>query len=580
MLTVLSTGCLDATQVTLELSTDAACADVAETAIAVGNQGSVDPTSPVAVTNACFDDGRIGSLVVLPTEDKSASWALEAVTTLGVPLEECVPPRYGPECIVARRALGFIEHTSLELPIAMRVACAGVVCPVDQTCIDGRCRPADCLDPSACDDPPPPFVVGLGGAGIDLPTDMAVGPDGNVYVTGSFQYDADFGGGTLVAHGGGDGFIASFSADGLHRWSEGFGSASMDIATSVSVSPDGIVHVLGIFHDIITVGSTTLTSRGSTDIVLAAYRRWGTPVWAVSIGEQGGDDANELAYASDGTAYLTATTSSGVTAAGATIAARGGTDAILARVTDAGTLAWAVVLGGPDNDVAGGAAVDGSGNVYVTGRHGPDADLGNGAPVGGNAQGDVFVVSVDASGQHRWAKSFGHSGADLGVDVAVAPSGEIAVSGQLSGPAEIDGVPIQALPRDGFVVMFDGSGALRWSRTFGSGNGASEVRRVAFDAAGTLYVAGTFFDTLALGAISLTGSGLQNPFVAALDTTGAVLWARGFDAPQYANVGGVAPAGDGAAFVTGHYNPQLFAGDDALTSNGADDVFLFRLLPP
>ncbi len=81
-----------------------------------------------------------------------------------------------PGCIFARRALHYVSHTELTLPIALRADCDGVVCR-DQatTCVHGSCVRAVIPDPgichgNACDDgvlPPPDggVVVSDGGPG-------------------------------------------------------------------------------------------------------------------------------------------------------------------------------------------------------------------------------------------------------------------------------------------------------------------------------------------------------------------------------------------------------------------------------
>jgi hypothetical protein len=48
----------------------------------------------------------------------------------------------GQGCIVALRALRFVRHRTIDLPISMDARCDGVVCPEGQTCAAGACAAA------------------------------------------------------------------------------------------------------------------------------------------------------------------------------------------------------------------------------------------------------------------------------------------------------------------------------------------------------------------------------------------------------------------------------------------------------
>jgi hypothetical protein len=146
----LLSGCLDATQIELELTTDVNCADRPETAISVGTLGQLESSPPVAVTTACeAQTGRIGSLVVLPHDSKEGQVAVEVVAGIAKTAEECRRDRFVGGCIVARRMLNFVKHRSLRLPIELEAACVDVPCGSTETCRRGSCVSAE-VDPDSC----------------------------------------------------------------------------------------------------------------------------------------------------------------------------------------------------------------------------------------------------------------------------------------------------------------------------------------------------------------------------------------------------------------------------------------------
>jgi formylglycine-generating enzyme required for sulfatase activity len=162
-------GCRDPTAVTLDLSTDVACSEVQGTSISVGNEAEVEGRSPAAITADCTNGGTdadnpIGTLVVVPSDDDSDPFAIKVVLGIDVTAEECMAPQYQ-GCVVARRALRFVPHTPLLLPIPMRGACKDVPCTPNTTCVLGRCVDStiDCTTPGGCGEDK--LTSGAGGGG-------------------------------------------------------------------------------------------------------------------------------------------------------------------------------------------------------------------------------------------------------------------------------------------------------------------------------------------------------------------------------------------------------------------------------
>ncbi|HSR99227.1 MAG TPA: hypothetical protein VLM79_19375 [Kofleriaceae bacterium] len=78
---------------------------------------------------------------------------------------------------------------------------------------------------------------------------------------------------------------------------------------------------------------------------------------------------------------------------------------------------------------------------------------------------------------------------------------------------------------DVFVAKLDANLAGVWAVKLG-GTGEDRSTCVALDAAGDVYVAGTFQDQVAFGAVNLTAMGMHDIFVAKLrGTNGSVAWA-------------------------------------------------------
>jgi len=73
---------------------------------------------------------------------------------------------------------------------------------------------------------------------------------------------------------------------------------------------------------------------------------------------------------------------------------------------------------------------------------------------------DVFVAGLNPNGDHLFSASYGDSGTDYGVGIAVGPSGAMALAGSFNDTIDFGGGPIaEAGDTDAFVARFriDGS---------------------------------------------------------------------------------------------------------------------------
>jgi hypothetical protein len=125
--------------------------------------------------SASDDRVELGDVVLVPSDGGAGPVEITAFASIrtaqgSTEVEECIAlyDAYrrdpssaggGPEgerpfdrCIVARRSLGFVQHSSLQLEIPLSSACAGKICPASQTCVAGECRSASAsCGPEGCD---------------------------------------------------------------------------------------------------------------------------------------------------------------------------------------------------------------------------------------------------------------------------------------------------------------------------------------------------------------------------------------------------------------------------------------------
>ena len=154
-------ACWAPTQIVVRVDTDLSCDAVAGSAVAISVAGAPEAlatASPSAVTSDCMSAGdrsTIGSLVLVPSGDRSALVTVKAAIGIERPTEECLANE-GQGCIVAVRRAAFIEHRTLNVPIRLERACLGVTCGPGATCSRGACVALDLCVDDTCTPPAGP----------------------------------------------------------------------------------------------------------------------------------------------------------------------------------------------------------------------------------------------------------------------------------------------------------------------------------------------------------------------------------------------------------------------------------------
>ena len=311
--------------------------------------------------------------------------------------------------------------------------------------------------------------------------------------------------------------LIKLDSSGTSLWTRTFGTAGVPFfGTSVSSDIDGNAYV----------GVWTVQPR---DCIVVKYDPSGAQVWSRLI--DSGDQELTCLIGADGSGnvYLT-----GVTLGKLDSAAAGGTPEIFLMKFDRdGNRLWlkqgtSVTLFA-SQDL--GLAVDAAGAVYITGV---TADSGN--PT------SAFVLKVDAAGNEVWHRLLVTDASGPGGGVAVDSLGAVYVTGVNYGG--LDSTPPNGSP-EVFVAKYDQSGALIWTRQFGTRD-VDIPEAITIDARGAYVVGYTW------GAFpDLIPSEPDDIFLARFDGSGTLTDHRTYDARGMEEGFGAATDGTGAVYVAG-----------------------------
>ena len=345
--------------------------------------------------------------------------------------------------------------------------------------------------------------------------------DGNVYVAG------DTGGVMGIArYGSSDAYVRKYDALGNVLWTEQFGTSYGDVANGVSVDSSGNVHVAG----------DTWDTDSGWDAYVRTYDASGAHLWTDRFSFEDETQSNGVSADADGNVYVVGYTKDPEV---------GGDDAYLRKYDASGSHLWTDRFGSRDttSNRVNAVASDETA-VYVAGST-------DGVGEGSAGRSDVHVRKYDLSGNLSWSAQFGSASGEAANGIAVDQSGNVYVGGYTNGDLEGE----NAGSMDAFVTKLDASGALLWTRQFGTSS-YDRIYDVSVDVGGNVYLAGGTG-----GVLGASSSGYTDAFVRKYDAEGNHLWTEQFGSPGSEAAQGIALDDSGNLYLAGYTSDVLGAAD-------------------
>ena len=405
------------------------------------------------------------------------------------------------------------------------------------------------------------FALGL--AALATPAALAAGAPGGINWTRQYGGSFNDAGWHIAADAAGNAYVAGFAATSANgsdhqavlRKYDAAGNLVWHRNPSVGVNP----RANGIGVDLL--GNSYISGEMSGDAFVSKHDTSGNHVWSRQIGSVTGPTEAAFGAAPDaaGNVYVVGWTNGNL----GTGIAGGNFDAFVRKYDAAGNLQWTSQFGSDGSDAAYGVNVDPAGNVIVGGMQNTVGDAGWNNTV-------VRKYSPAGSLLGERIRNSGDEGDDQVAAVATDAAGNVyatgMTSGALAGPGSSGG------DYDVFLMKYDASGALVWTKQSGNPN-FDYADAVAVDAAGNAYLAGHY-----AGGFDTTFHGGMDAALLAYDAAGTRLWVQGFGTAAEEEGRGVALTPDGSlAYVTGFTKGNL-AGTNA--GPGFSDAFLASINVP
>ena len=450
------------------------------------------------------------------------------------------------------------------------------------------------------------YTRAFGGTGADTVSAVDTDPQGNAYIVGTFTGTVDFDPGTGVnsrsSNGGADVYLSKFLANGDYVYTKTFGGSGTEglATTGLAVTSQHEIYIAGTFSTTVDfdpgVGAVSRTSAGGADGYISRFDTDGNLVFNKTFGGTGAEQNIGVTVPTDKTSdvYVFGGYSNTVdfdpSVSTSNFTAVGARNPFMSKFDNNGNYVRTNVLPGPDSAGARVATSPDGKDVYMFDSFSTDIDL-NPAATGGEytSQGgtDVYLIKFDENGIFKYGKSYGGAGSENS-RAAVAPNGDLYVSGVFSGTVDFDPSPgTSTLTSNGgidaYVSKFEADGTYVWTRVIGGVDDEGINKPIITAHGKEVYISGVMRGTVDFdpgsGVANRVSNGDADAYLAAYTTDGAYVSATTFGGSG-AESGASIAFGVDSIYIAGFFNTTVDfdtgAGVDPRTSAGGNDAFISK----
>lgn len=326
------------------------------------------------------------------------------------------------------------------------------------------------------------WAVNGGGSFRDELNGCTLDNEGNVYVTGTAQWDNVQDPKVII--------LNKYSRDGVRQWGHLFYCDSWAAGYSVVCDNSNNVYFVGYFSETVDFDpgpDVVEMTANDFDAFLCKYDPKGNLIWGVNWDGNSREVAYDIAF--NGLDELSV--------------ACWESDCVAFRYFNLdGAPTGNILLNGSGWDAAKGIAYDSLNNTYVTGSFTGELDFDAGPGEDKHVSHqycDAFIMKYDSSRNFQWAQTWGARYWDMGNDVDVDSQGNVYVAGAFSDDCDFDPGPGEDVRtsegnQDAYLVKYHSDGTYDWALTWGGydymyPDGAYSV---SVDRNDNIYVAGSF----------------------------------------------------------------------------------------
>jgi gliding motility-associated-like protein len=366
--------------------------------------------------------------------------------------------------------------------------------------------------------------------------DVEVTSTGESYIAGYFSGQTSFGQfySFSASQGSTDIYVTKYAANGSIIWLKDFGGAGMDKAVDVAIGPDQNIVVTGSFFGTVTFGATTLTSNAnSKDIFVMKMDPAGNVLWARKEGGAMAENSYKVTIDSQNNIILTGEFQGNATLGSGTFnslmnpsSGNPSFDIFVQKYDPAGVPLWTKCGFADYEDRGLSVDVDNANNIFLTGQF-SDTLLFAGNTYTNNSFNVGYLCKMNPAGDIQFFNML-KAGLTVPYDVEVNQNNEPVIIGDFLGNLNYyhqNGTTLIQNPYDQqiFTIKTGNTGNYIWNNTLGSSNTLS-ARSIAIDQNNSSFITGYFecdLSQLQDTTENLFSSvGFRDPYVMKIDNSG------------------------------------------------------------
>jgi hypothetical protein len=361
----------------------------------------------------------------------------------------------------------------------------------------------------------------------------------------------------------------------IHSWSQRFGDSNIQYEPYITTNAAGNIVVAVSYLGTVDFGGGPLTSAGGRDIAVAKFDNSGSHIWSKHFGDIDDQYIVRAAFDEAGNIIFAGHFEGAVDFGGGAMMSVQPWDIFLVKLDAGGNHVWSHEFGDSSAAWVGGVAANDAGNIFLTGGfQDGTVDFGGGSLApAGPGNPDTYLVKFDSNGNHIWSRRFGNGGSEKGQQVVIDAVGNVVTRGIFTHSIDLGG---------GDLVC-PGFGASYVAKFNSSGNHIWShcysdldeiVRGIAVDAAGNVVFTGAFRGTVDFGGGPLTSAGGRDVFLVKLDKDGDHVWSRHYGDGDSQAALSVTTGVGGTIAITGDFSGTVNYGGGVLTETGLGDIFV------
>ena len=301
------------------------------------------------------------------------------------------------------------------------------------------------------------------------------------------------------------------------------GSGEFSSTTAMQVDMMGDLFVTGMFQGETDFGGISLNAT-SQDIYVAKYDgNQGTLNWVIYGGGIGTDSVFDMAITPSNGVKL-ATAADSISQWGANYyQSVGNADAVLVEIDANGAVLGLTGMGTPNQEtLVLQIRVDSGGDTYLSGTFGGTLSSGGWTVTSAYGGNDIFIAKSATNQGNSWAIVAGTSGTDQPRGMAVTSNGGVAFGGFLTSTFYVGSKSLSIQGSyDGFAVGLSPNGAVDWIEKLGAGDNEL-VLSMASNNSDYLGLAGTFVGSFTHKGTQITSGGGADVFAWIFDPSALI----------------------------------------------------------